>query len=168
MQSERYFSPVKNNIITRFGGSSIKEFGMDNSICVHIRRGDYLDDKHRDILYVCSDDYYKKAINKMEELQDSCKYFVFSDDIEWVKNHLLFLSEKNTIFVYNDEADSVIKDFEIMKSCHHFIISNSTLSWWAQYLGHYDDKIVIAPSRWGNKRGFNQGIYMDNWLLIQV
>lgn len=168
-QGEKYFAPVKDSIIERFGKINTADTdNMKDSVCVHIRRGDYLDETHRNIFFVCTELYYEDAVNKMEDLVGDCKFYVFSDDIEWVKNNMIFLSKKDTVFVNNDGDDAVNKDFEIMKSCHHFIISNSTLSWWAQYLGIQPDKKVIAPSRWLNGKYNNPYIFMDNWILLDV
>lgn len=38
----------------------------------------------------------------------------------------------------------------MMYPCKHFVIPNSTLSWWAQYLAENKDKIVISPDHWYN------------------
>ena len=55
-----------------------------------------------------------------------------------------------------------------MSACKHFVISNSTFSWWAQYLSRNQDKVVVAPSRWRNG-SYTQDIYLDSgWLLYDL
>ena len=55
-----------------------------------------------------------------------------------------------------------------MKACNHFIISNSSLSWWAQFLGECKEKTVLAPSKWLNFGHEGDRLYQDNWELIEV
>ena len=54
-----------------------------------------------------------------------------------------------------------------MTSCKHFIISNSTFSWWMQYLSEYGNKKVIAPSKWyKNCENFSVPLLEDDFILI--
>ena len=55
-----------------------------------------------------------------------------------------------------------------MKSCKHFIMSNSTYSWWAQFLGTDVDKIVIAPDKWCLTDDMSVSVYMPEWILIST
>lgn len=53
----------------------------------------------------------------------------------------------------------------MMYSCKHFIISNSTFSWWAQYLSRNNEKIVVSPDRWFNNDYLSPLISSD-WLTV--
>ena len=161
-ESPKYFDDIRNILIKDFkprkiSNNMLDEITNSNSICISIRRGDFVGNKSH---FICSDDYFYKAINIMNQEVDNPKYVVFSDDIEWVKNNM-----KLSNAIYENGNDSLGDKINMMSSCKHFIISNSSFSWWSQYLGQYNDKIVIAPSIWNNLEN-NKDIYEKNWILI--
>ena len=132
------------------------------SVCIHIRRGDYLNDP---IFNVCNTDYYHHAIEKMAALTKDASYYVFSDNIEEVKG--LFSKYSNLHFSYIDAKYTDQESMYLGSCCKHFIMTNSSYSWWMQFLSNNTKKNVIAPSRWfGVERPCN--IYQDNWILIEV
>lgn len=99
----------------------------------------------------------------MKQKVRNAKFFVFSDDIEWVKENMNFPEDS----VFESGNDPVWEKLRMMYSCKHFIISNSTFSWWAQYLSRNSEKVVIAPNKWRNK-GVWQDIYQENWNIIKI
>ncbi len=127
-----------------------------NAVCLHIRRGDYL----REGMVVCDKNYYLSAIDYMKEHVQNPVFFIFSDDMSWVKENY---SDESFVFVDNNNPD--YEELRLMYNCKHFILSNSSFSWWAQYLSDNDEKIVIAPSKWMPGDPFYD-IYMDNWIII--
>ena len=118
-----------------------------NSICVAIRRGDYLSDRFRSRFLVCDQSYFDRALEKAKELVANPVFIFFSDDIEWVKENV----KTDAPAYYESGNDPVWEVLRLMYSCKHFIISNSTFSWWAQYLSrNTSNKIVISPDHWFN------------------
>lgn len=139
-----------------------------NSVCIHIRLGDYLDPQWKDKLYICTEEYYQKGIDYITAKVENPIFFVFSNrhqDIEWIKKNYKF-SDKT---VYVDLSNPDYEDMVLMYSCKHFIMSNSTYSWWAQFLGASPEKIVVAPSRFNNYPKWDMtDIYQDHWHIINV
>ena len=72
------------------------------------------------------------------------KYFIFSDEIDWVKKN--FDLPKGSVFITHNKSG--IEDMRIMIECRHNIIANSSFSWWGAWLGQNTDKKVIAPKLW--------------------
>ena len=134
------------------------------SVCVSIRRGDFMLSKNS-MHNVCSQSYFENAINKALLKIPNATLFFFSDDIEWVKNNVKI--GKNIQCYYESGRDPVWEKMRLMYSCKHFIISNSTFSWWAQFLGRNENKMVFAPKRWYNDE-FVPLIYQNEWILIDV
>jgi len=136
-----------------------------NSIAISIRRGDFVDDDRiRGTYFVCDKPYYEKAIAMMKQKVTNPVFILFSNDIEWAKHNIKI---DGCPCYYESGQDEVWETMRLMSSCKHFIISNSTMHWWAQYLSTNPDKIVIAPSRWYNDE-FRSAIYQKNWILINV
>lgn len=154
------FTP-KNNISIKFQ-KLYDEIQLENSVCIHVRRGDFFNQENIDSFGVCTSHYYIEAQKYLEQKLVNAKYFVFSDDIAWCKEHL---SLKGHI-VYIPEELPVSEVLRFMYSCKHYIISNSTLSWWGQYLSRNDNKLVVSPSRWNNN-GYIPSLIQKNWILIE-
>lgn len=135
-----------------------------NSVCVSIRRGDYLDDRYKNKFFVCDINYYNAAIKKAEDVVQNPVFVFFSDDIEWVKSNI----SVDAPSFYESGKDPVWEKLRLMYSCKHFIISNSTFSWWAQYLSrNTENKVVISPDHWFNiKIEGRSSLIDDNFITI--
>ena len=111
-----------------------------------MRRGDCVANPKNAYIGFCSLDYYKAAINQMMNKIKDPVFFIFSDDIDWVKNNLLFASQ--SIFVDHNKNTESYNDMRLMSLCKHHIIANSSFSWWGAWLNPNPDKLVIAPKNW--------------------
>lgn len=144
-----------------------KTITNSNSICITIRRGDFVTNpEFKKVHFICNSEYFYKAVEIMKQRIENPVFIVFSDDIEWVKENMDF----GVPAFYEDGTDPIWEKIRLMYSCKHFIISNSTFSWWAQYLSRNKSKIVIAPKRWKNtaykKDTSKLDIYQDFWIRI--
>lgn len=115
------------------------------SISMHVRRGDYVSNKAvNDFHGVCNEDYYKKALSHYEDTKN-INLFIFSDDLEWVKNEFSSFLPENTIYISDNEN---YEDFALMISCSHHIVANSSFSSIAAWLSGVPESQVISPKRW--------------------
>ena len=135
----------------------LNQIRTSESVAVHIRRGDFV----KLGLVVCDIPYYERCMDKMSELVQSPTFFVFSDDINWVKENLS-ATQFNVVFVDNNNSST--DDMRLVYSCKHFIMSNSTFSWWGAYLGRHEDKVVICPEIWA-KGGKPSPLILDEWIV---
>jgi hypothetical protein len=156
-QSERYFKEYENLIREHFTFTApmnkcnldiVKQIqGISGAVSLHVRRGDYIWNNHTNSIHgVCSADYYQKAMSLIAKHVFDPVYFVFSDDLDWVKANLSI--EYKHIFIDHNIGDDSFKDMQLMSFCQHHIIANSSFSWWGSWLNPSPDKIVIAPKKW--------------------
>lgn len=124
-----------------------EEMRMSCSVSIHIRRGDYLSDRNKEVYgTVCTMDYYRSAIQRMKrQLAQKPTFFLFTDDPEWAKVHFRY---KDCILVGKPEEADDWQDMCLMASCRHHIVANSSFSWWGAWLGENKNKQVIAPEWW--------------------
>ena len=138
----------------------------NNSVSIHIRRGDYLNKNNFDkFANICNEKYYLNAINYIEKNIENPKYFVFSDDIEYCK--YLFKEINNIFYVQNNKGKDSYWDMFLMSKCKHNIIANSSFSWWGAFLNSNNNKIVLAPNKWFNFDDISQNILPKEWIKIE-
>jgi hypothetical protein len=106
-------------------------------------------------------DYIPRAIDTIAQRVTRPHFFVFADYPDWAREHVH--TSHPIEFVTHNGADRDYEDFRLMARCRHFIIANSTFSWWAAWLGTYPEKIVIAPKQ---AIGEALGSVPGSWLLV--
>lgn len=172
-QSEKYFQSVEKKIRNLYIFPEIeddmniylkKKIQNNNSISLHIRRGDYLDaknaPKHGNI---CTKQYYENAISYMENRVDNPVFFVFTDDPEWARKE--YQDRKNMVFVDNNYGKNSYRDMQLMSLCKHNIVANSSFSWWGAWLNQTSSKITVAPPKWFNT-GTMPDIICKDWVVM--
>lgn len=171
-ESSKYFEEIIDILRKEFVStisspflSLLENIKSSNSVCVSVRAGDFLTNKFVNDYYVCKPQYFYKSIEYFTNKLTNPVFYIFSDDIEWVKKNLIFSKELNVVF--EPENLSLFDKISLMSSCKHFILSNSSFSFWTQILSDNNSKIVVAPSRWSNKIT-NPDIYDDTWVKINV
>lgn len=156
-QSEDYFKEYREELLKEFALKAPlqeksqqykKDILSNNAVSLHIRRGDYLTGVGSNFYNIYDLGYYQKAVKHITQHIPEVCFYIFSDDLAWVKDNLAFI--KNKIFI---ESDKNIPDYEemyLMSLCKHNIIANSSFSWWGAWLNQNNEKIVIAPQKWCN------------------
>lgn len=170
-QTEKYFQDIREDILKEFcfpelqGKENIEiaqQIKESNSVSIHIRRGDYMNNSAR-YGNLGESNYYQEAVLYIERKVENPIFYVFSDDIEWAKKKFI---EPNYIVVDNNNKGQFgYVDMQLMSWCKHNIIANSSYSWWAAWLNHNKEKIVIAPSAWERNKKVKD-IYCKGWIII--
>lgn len=166
--NEKYFVDVKQQILEDFCFPQIedeqnllfkKKIEETLSVSMHVRRGDYVGGGMEQL----TRDYYQKAIATMtEKLGQQVKFFIFSDDSEYVRKEFSFI--KNYEVVACNGGATSFRDMQLMSLCKHNIISNSTFAFWGAYLNRNSDKIVIAPKK--AAKIYRNPFACEEWLLL--
>lgn len=159
LQDEKYFIKYEEEIKKIFG----EGIGYLSQVGVHIRRGknptvpeepSYSENPF--YVDLTATDYYERA---MDIFPDD-DFLVFSDDPDWCKEKY-----KDNKRVQVMERGDEVEDFNLLASCKHQIIANSSFSWWAAWLNPNPAKQVIAPLNWYSD-GIERTKIPDTWQRI--
>lgn len=171
-QSEKYFLDVAPVIKADFTFKSplvgcnaniAARIAKVNSVSLHVRRGDYVSNPKTNVNHgVCSLDYYRSAIRHVAERVEYPEFFIFSDDIGWVKDNLKM--DFPCQYVDHNHGEKSYNDMHLMSLCRHQIIANSSFSWWGAWLNSNPDKIVIAPKKWFANHSNTQDLVPKGWV----
>jgi hypothetical protein len=168
-QSPKYFDSISSLILKEFTFSNQLDdknsemagfITTVNSVSIHIRRTDFKNTTHG----MCSLEYYEEAVKFISTKIANPHFFVFSDDINWVKKNLKLSYQ--CMFISGNSGYKSYIDMQLMSACKHNIIANSSFSWWGAWLNQNPNKIVIAPKIWFVDKKLNDqtiDLIPDTW-----
>jgi len=155
------FKPTSiNNII-----NNIEQ--ENSSVSIHIRRGDYVSDSNNlNFFGTLPMQYYYDAVNYINKNIQTPKFYIFSDDLNWVKDN--FKINAPITFVDIEGGTKDYLELDAMSKCRHNIIANSSFSWWGAFLNKNTDKIIIAPKSWVVREDINKDIQIQfpEWIKL--
>lgn len=153
-QSEKYFADFPEEIRKDFAfvkeispknRETIQTINTCNAVSLHIRRWDYISNPANGFYNVCDLDYYQRAVEYIATHISDPIFFIFSDDMQRVKNNLKIHHTHH--YIDWNSADTNYEDMRLMSLCKHNIIANSSFSWRWAWLNTNPNKIVVGPKR---------------------
>lgn len=176
--SYRYFGPIRDVLIEEYrpgeaisteGQALLTSIDSTNSVSLHIRRGDYVDNPevYKCIEGIITERFYRNAIELIASRIDNPHFFVFSNDMTWVKQN--FRIPYQTTYVDFNTAQRGFEDLWLMSRCKHNITAGgSTFSWWAAYLNPNEDKIIVRTERVSNDANYDfpDDYFPPEWLFV--
>ena len=171
-QSEYYFLNIENKIKSEFKFRApilpnsidlLQQIQKSNSVCLNVRRTDFL---KVDVLNTTNKDYFLDAVEILAEKVVDPHFFIFSDDVEWCRQNLK-LDYPYQVIGHEFKGYKFGNYMQLMKSCMHFIIPNSSFAWWSVWLNENPNKIVIAPKNWFNGQEYDtKDVTPSSWIKL--
>ncbi len=147
---------ISNNISLKNKNHLIN---LENYIVMHIRKGDYSEMKDYHSLEI---QYYLDAFKLVSKKYPNVKgVHICTNDQNWCKKNIFFPGFE---IKYSSRKSDMFSDFQIMHNSQFLVISNSTFSFWAGFLGNHD--IVILPSLWYKNKPFE--FIPKDWISLTV
>jgi len=135
---------------------------VEKPLVVHVRRGDYLNEKSFGML---GPEYYVSAIHAQLSLQSYNSIWLFSDDLdlarELIPRDLGLPVREVSEFDYSPAST-----LQAMRLGYGYVIANSSFSWWAAYLTENDGGHVIAPKPWFYSIPEPQDLIPPSWKRV--
>lgn len=150
-QSEKYFKDVEGTIRQDLAikppTDSTNLYMADLirssfAVALHVR---FFDETCAEGINNAPGDYYSRALETMERLVPAAHYFIFSDQPEAARSRIPLPDARVTLVSHNQGDQHSYADLWLMSQCKHFVIANSTFSWWGAWLANNPSKHVIAP-----------------------
>lgn len=137
-----------------------------NSISLHIRRGDYVSNPVNVKIYnTFGLEYYQRATEFIAKKVNNPHFFIFSDDMPWVKENLKL--DFPITYVDQNSDSTNYEDIRLMSLCQHNIVANSSFSWWGAWLNNNPNKIIIAPKKLFNDPELSKNdVIPESWIRM--
>lgn len=173
-QSEKYFSDIADilrqdlMLKTPLSGLNLemaKKIQSSLSVSLHVRRGDYAHDTATYQTHgLLSLDYYRAAISYLLALFPDASFFLFSDDIPWIRENLKINAPH--CYVDHNTCQTDVEDLRLMSLCKHHITANSSFSWWGAWLCQNPEKVVVAPRQWYRIEIDTRDLVPKDWIRL--
>jgi len=174
-QSEKYFKAyaeiIRYDLVSPRGYPArclpvLERIGEYDAIAIHIRRGDYISvKKNVSVYHNLSIEYYQNAVSLISKGLKNPRCFVFSDDHDWVIRNISLEIPWEVINI--NSPKEAFWDLALMRRCKHFVIANSSFSWWGAWLGNDPNKIVVTPKKWFKDGSIkSEDLIPEGWLKL--
>ncbi len=174
-QSEKYFKKHRKGLLKLFSlkkelSSQSQRYNhnilVEESVSLHIRRGDYVLNEHINTVHgTCDLEYYQRAVDLIQGRINDTHFYIFSDDLEWAKNNLDFIDNMTFVELADNIPDH--EEMYLMSQCKHNIIANSSFSWWGAWLNQNSNKMVITPKQWFNDASIDTSdLIPKDWIRL--
>jgi hypothetical protein len=164
-QTEKYFRHIRFELIQEIVPKRLPALPpllmRRNSVAVHVRRGDYLNDDRYGFV---GEKYYRDAMDRMRHDLKNPVFIFFSDDLGWCKR---YFDKLDCSFADEQEWKDDFLQLYLMSRCNHQIIANSSFSWWGAWLNQNDRKIVIRPAKpFRDQSLVYESHYPADWIAV--
>jgi hypothetical protein len=174
-QSEGYFKDIEDiirqdlQIIPPTDAVNLAmaaKISSHKAVAIHVR---FFDARHVGGIHNAPDDYYRRSIEVMENLAPGAHYFIFSDQPISARACVPLPDDRITLISHNQGDEYAYADLWLMTQCQHFIIANSTFSWWGAWLATHHEKQIVAPGfeiRQGKMWWGFRGLLPPDWIQL--
>lgn len=170
-ESANYFADCREKIQDVFchgtpnnvNSEYIKCMESENSVGIHVRRGDYLASTKWS--GICDENYYQKGIKTILNDGKQHVFYIFSNDINWCKQKIVpLVTNHRAVIVTENKGKESCWDMFLMSHCKDLIIANSSFSWWGAFLNRRGGR-VVAPNKWLNEDRRVE-VWLNEWIKI--
>jgi hypothetical protein len=153
-QRHKYVDAVSTDLIKSLSQSNVFSplfsSPANNDIAVHIRFGDYLANLETRIFHGLSAmSYYVEAVRFLQSSHNYDKIVIYSDNQEKAFADFTYEYGLGGLPVSASTGTSEYDDLAKISSSKGIVISNSTFSWWAAWIGtQLHECNVVAPKPW--------------------
>lgn len=160
-QSERYFAPIAEKIaeelrvVSPLSPKSLllrDLISSSQSVGLHVRqrRGAHHDPDRAPPAQTpqLPFSYYEDAVVRVAAKLEQPVFFCFGDNPDWIRERWKFPYPVHFVD-HNRSQEQAYEDLALMSACKHFVVGNSTFSWWGAWLSRHPGKYVVAPASEG-------------------
>lgn len=140
-----------------------------NDIAVHIRFGDYLSNPQTKRVHgLTAMSYYVEAVVNLLSTTSYNKIVIYSDEPKMAHSEFSRAFGPSQIPIVMSCNSTEYEDLAGMSSSKGLVISNSSFSWWAAWIGtQLHDCNVVAPRPWfATPSAADDNLLLDRWTVI--